>query len=121
MNKQDEYDIDETLDKAIPHGELDDLPEAPASATLKVWNQDNYGVLFTMRDTDSRKLYVRVNNFIKVLKADGWKADWLQNGSKVEHGPEWCPIHNVAMKKYTKEDRSWYSHKNGDAWCNGRS
>lgn len=30
-----------------------------------------------------------------------------------------CPIHNVAMKQYTKEGRSWYSHKVGDAWCKG--
>ena len=30
-----------------------------------------------------------------------------------------CAIHNVAMKKYTKEGRSWYSHKHGDAWCKG--
>ena len=30
-----------------------------------------------------------------------------------------CPIHNVPMKKYTKEGRSWYSHKVGDTWCKG--
>ena len=30
----------------------------------------------------------------------------------------WCPIHRVMMKKYTKDNHSWYSHKNGDEWCN---
>ena len=30
-----------------------------------------------------------------------------------------CAIHNVPMKQYTKEGRSWYSHKVGDAWCKG--
>jgi len=39
-----------------------------------------------------------------------------------------CAIHNTQMKKYTKDDRSWYSHRvsgvpdsapNSEKWCKG--
>ena len=43
--------------------------------------------------------------------------------------PSWCPIHQVTMKQYEKEqfDKAgepytsrWYSHKVGDEWCKGK-
>ena len=35
--------------------------------------------------------------------------------------PSWCPIHKETMRKFTKEGQSWYSHKVGETWCNGKS
>ena len=29
-----------------------------------------------------------------------------------------CPIHKVPWKQHTKDDKSWWSHKDGDTWCN---
>jgi hypothetical protein len=115
-------EVDALLEQSKQPAKTDDLPEAPASATLKAWNPDNYGVMFTIRDFEARALFSRVNNFIRVLKAEGWKPDWIQNGEakKEDHGPEWCPIHKTVMKQFTKEGRSWYSHKQDDAWCNGK-
>ncbi len=34
---------------------------------------------------------------------------------KAEH---WCPIHQVAFKEFKKGDNRWWSHKDGDRWCN---
>ena len=36
-----------------------------------------------------------------------------------------CQIHNVGMKEFTKEGRTWYSHQTDDlkypkGWCNGK-
>lgn len=42
------------------------------------------------------------------------------NAEKELHGPEWCDIHKVVMKKYSNEKGSWYSHKHGEVWCNGK-
>lgn len=37
-------------------------------------------------------------------------------GSTQEH---WCKEHNVAFQKNTRKDgATWYSHKQGDLWCN---
>jgi len=30
----------------------------------------------------------------------------------------YCQEHNVPFKKFEKNNKSWYSHKNGDGWCN---
>lgn len=32
-----------------------------------------------------------------------------------------CQIHKIVMREFTKNGRSWYSHKNGEAWCNGKN
>ena len=29
-----------------------------------------------------------------------------------------CELHNVVFRKYHKDGDSWWSHKNGDIWCN---
>jgi len=33
-----------------------------------------------------------------------------------------CPIHNIEMQKWSKNGRTWYSHKleEGGGWCNGK-
>lgn len=38
-----------------------------------------------------------------------------------ETPPGFCPVHNVEMKKFEKNGRSWYSHRQGDGWCNGKT
>lgn len=32
-----------------------------------------------------------------------------------------CPIHNIEMHKWTKNGRTWHSHRWEDGWCNGKS
>lgn len=34
--------------------------------------------------------------------------------------PNWCFIHNCEMKMHEKDGSTWYSHKDGDAWCKGK-
>jgi len=42
----------------------------------------------------------------------------LDNGNGDNHT---CPIHGVAMRRWEKDGRVWYSHKNGDGWCSGKA
>lgn len=76
-------EVDDVLDQAlpIPSEKLAPGSEAPASATVHVWDKDNFGVLFTIRDTNARNLYARMNGLIQTLKNDGWKPDWKTEGS----------------------------------------
>lgn len=75
-------EVDEILDQAMPQPSEKLAPgsEAPASATVHVWDKDNFGVLFTIRDTNAKNLYVRMNGLIQTLKNDGWKPDWKTEG-----------------------------------------
>jgi hypothetical protein len=85
---------DEVLDRALPIPSDKQAPgsEAPASATVHAWNQDNFGVLFTLRDTDGRSLFARMGNFCKVLKAEGWKPDWKNDMPTVQTATTSQPV-----------------------------
>jgi hypothetical protein len=41
--------------------------------------------------------------------------------SPVEKKPapkaHWCEEHQTAFRKFERDGRFWYSHKNGDGWC----
>lgn len=115
MNDFNPREVDEVLDEAYPKPSEKLAPgsEAPASATIHAWDVDNFGVLFTIRDTDAKNLYVRMNGLIQTLKNDGWKPDWKTEGvstpppvqkavvshstSSVVGETPMCGTHNVPM------------------------
>ena len=53
-----------------------------------------------------------------------YKGSSFDKTSAVEHSmlsqtpSSICPIHQVQMRQYEKNDAKWYSHKVGDIWCN---
>jgi len=140
MTDFDPREVDEVLDGAYPKPSEKLAPgaEAPASATIHAWDVDNFGVLFTIRDTDAKTLFARMSNFIRVLKAEGWKPDWKTEGvstspttqkavvsQPVASQPPQngdspvCPKHNKAM---TQGQWGWYCKTKDDSapkgWCN---
>ena len=139
MDSMGQY-VDESLDKAISFPSEKKAPgaEAPASATVHAWNVDNFGVLFTIRDTDAKGLYVRINNFLKVLKAEGWKPDWKNDaptaqttvvGQPTPAEVPNCSIHGTPMQwksgvaKATGKPYAFFACSQKlatGAWCNGK-
>ena len=74
----DKKDVDEALDEAqMVADEAKDmeLPEAPASMTLKVWIQ-GYGVMLTARDTKVSSLLKKTETMIDYAVSHGWKNRW---------------------------------------------
>lgn len=45
-------------------------------------------------------------------------SETKENGRETEG--HFCPIHGVEMKKFTKGNQTWYSHKTDTGWCNGK-
>lgn len=90
------------------------VQEAPASCCLK-FQMGLVECLYTMRDCDDDLLFARVRRILpKLLEKT--------NGSGGGAQPETprCAIHNVPMKRYSKGDTSWVSHKAPDgSWCRG--
>jgi hypothetical protein len=41
-----------------------------------------------------------------------------QNKAQTPEQAHWCAKHQVAFKRIEKEGKVWYSHKDGDKWCN---
>ena len=139
MTQFDPREVDEVLDEAYPKPSEKIAPgsEAPASATVHVWDKDNFGVLFTIRDTNAKNLYVRMQGLIQTLKNDGWKPDWKTEGSSTppttqkavvsqssvpsadeNTGSRVCPKHNKAM---TLGQWGWFCKTKDDSapkgWC----
>jgi len=111
---------------------MTDLPEAPASATITAYKR-GYKVLVTMRDEEVKEVLTKVDWVIKLFENQPDVKPWyeekdttskpkIDKPSVEEPIPEnWCPIHQVEMTKYSKEGRSWYSHRLDDGtWCKGK-
>jgi len=72
MNK----DIDEVMDEAVEATfNNSDLPEAPASANIKVWI-NGYGVQITMRSNKVNDVVREVEFIVNMAKEKGWKSKW---------------------------------------------
>jgi hypothetical protein len=61
--------------------------------------------------------------FIKAAQLKAQKACDRARTSILENKPEWCHVHNIAMKQRGDETKGyWYSHKAPDgSWCRGKA
>ena len=108
---------------------VEPLAEAPASVNFKGVTKNGWLCQWTLRDFDEGALLERQGKFIARLieggvvppgqaAKDAPLPPVAGNGGNAE---DWCGIHNVEMTKYTKEGRSWFSHKaDDDTWCKGK-
>ena len=107
------------------------LPEAPASVNFKGVTKGGFTCQWTLRDFDELTLMNRHVAFMQILAEGGVVPLGKKPEAQTEQFPpvagnggnaeDWCGIHNVEMTKYTKEGRSWFSHKaDDDTWCKGK-
>jgi hypothetical protein len=89
------------------------LPEAPASANVYV-TLAGRKVQMTLRDSDEQRLLERLETLLQRFPAE-------EEPEPTTPPEGWCPIHHVQMKYYTKNHKSWWSHRlNTGAWCRGK-
>lgn len=91
--------------------------EAPASCCLK-FQMNGIEIMYTMRDCNDDLLYARVRRILpKIMEKTASKDGTEQPPANETHQ---CSKHNVPMKQYTKNGRTWFSHKTADGqWCRG--
>ena len=121
--------------------------ESPASWNTRYITPDGFECQLTLRGESGQELLERVQAAISYLLKSGCKpctngkysshiaadnsnhastqeetnkADTHDNGIGNGTDQSWCPIHNVAMKRWEKNGRVWFSHKVGDQWCTGK-
>jgi hypothetical protein len=90
------------------------LPEAKASANVYVTIAGRK-VQLTLRDHEEDNLLNRVERLLSRFPSE-------EEPESVSIPPEnWCPIHQVQMKRYSNAKGSWFSHKTPEgSWCNGK-
>jgi hypothetical protein len=106
------------------------LEEAPFSVNFRAIHPDGWGCQFTFRAIEGKEGFKNLKAAIEYLEKQGYTpnggytapapAQPAQMEAPAED-PGWCDIHKVAMKQYTKDGRSWYSHNIGEGeWCKGK-
>jgi hypothetical protein len=89
------------------------LPEAASSANCFITLAGRQ-VQLTLRDHDEQRLLQRLETLLQQFP--------IVEETTQDNPPEgWCPIHHVQMKRYTKNHKTWWSHRlNNGAWCRGK-
>jgi hypothetical protein len=88
------------------------LPEAPASVNVRLTIAGRE-VQWTLRDQDEARLARRLEALLARYPVP------QPAPQAASQGEGWCAVHQVQMKRTTKDGRSWWSHKTQDGWCKG--
>jgi hypothetical protein len=110
--------------------------ESPASWNTRYITDDGFNCQLTIRADSEAELLERAKSALTYLREQGnipfygFSRDnsnyesQHQNNVTVNHSndnPTWCPIHEVEMKKWSKNGKVWYSHKTEEGWCTGKA
>lgn len=106
--------------------------EAPFSMNTFVTNSQGFRIQITIRDGTWEGGVAAFEDMIGFLVDQGYTPDAGRGGGgggsgtaaggggkADETAPDWCPIHKEKMRTWTKEGRTWSSHKVGSEWCRG--
>jgi len=103
--------------------------ESPASWNVRYISTEGYPCMLTLRAVSGMDLLEKAGSALSYLREHGFLPDpgyrknGNGNGGNHSNGDsKVCPIHQVEMRKFEKDGRSWYSHKLEEgSWCKGRS
>jgi hypothetical protein len=97
------------------------LPEAPASVNCHIVPEGRQ-VQVTLRDSDETRLLARLATLLQQYPvAQPPPPPTQATAQPVPDESPYCHMHKVALQKFTKDGRTWYSHKTADgSWCRGK-
>lgn len=108
------------------------VSESPASWNTRYLSPEGFTCQLTLRAASGSELLARASSAIHYLLEHGCTPlpgfgngkEPHPNGHNGSNGAaaetRLCPIHQVAMKHFEKEGRSWFSHKTDSGWCKGK-
>jgi hypothetical protein len=97
------------------------LPEAPVSITLKA-TLHGHEVMVTLRGVDFASVKAQVEQASQWLSVQAPPQPPAQCTTQLDHDESpYCHRHKTALKRFSKDGRSWFSHKTADGhWCKGQ-
>ena len=87
----------------------------------------NFELHTCIEEETGKESWTRLEQFIQWLELAGAQPRGRQNASQSpvegpqtasKDGEHFCTVHNTPFKQYSKDGKTWYAHKAGDAWCN---
>ena len=94
-----------------------ELPEAPASMTMRVWIQ-GYGVMLTVRDNKVASLLKKTETMIDYAKSHQWKDKWNEDAVSQPRGSQTPPSVNLGNCKDCGAPMAW--SKNNKRYCTAK-
>jgi len=111
--------------------------ESPVSWNTRYITPEGFECQLTLRGESGQEVLEKANTAMEYLLNNGCSpvgyryasnsktsASLPNNGNGASsnggNNGSWCPVHNVEMKRWEKDGRSWFSHKDGDGWCSGK-
>jgi hypothetical protein len=98
------------------------LPEAPASVNCHIMLEGRQ-IQVTLRDTDETRLLARLATLLQQypVAQPPTEPPTQSTGSPAPDENPYCHLHKAVLKRFSKDGRTWYSHKtpNG-SWCRGK-
>jgi len=97
------------------------LPEAPVSITLKA-TLNGHEVMVTLRGVDFASVKAQVEQASQWLSVQAPPQPPTQRTTPADHDDSpYCHRHKTALKRFSKDGRTWHSHKTADGrWCKGQ-
>src|SRR5262249_41779643 len=98
------------------------LPEAPASVNCHILLEGRQ-VQVTLRDSDEQRLLARLATLLRQFPLGQPPTQPPAQGTTQLTGDEspYCHVHRVALQRFSRDGRVWYSHKTADGrWCKGQ-
>jgi hypothetical protein len=97
------------------------LPEAPVSITLKA-TLNGHEVMVTLRGVDFASVKAQVEQASQWLSVQVPPQPPAQRTTPATHDDSpYCHRHKAALKRFSKDGRTWHSHKTTDGrWCRGQ-
>jgi hypothetical protein len=110
--------------------------ESPASWNTRYITPYGFTCQLTLRADTGSELLQRAESAISFLRQEGCipffgytkdggnhESPTKENNAENHSASDisWCPIHEVEMKKWSKNGKLWHSHKTDEgSWCNGK-
>ena len=92
--------------------------EAPASCNTYI-EIAGRKVQLTLRDNNEENLLSRMERLLSRFPMPEPESAKPESASTPPE--DWCPIHQIKMKRYSNDKGSWFSHKTSEGtWCNGK-
>ncbi len=99
--------------------------EAPASWNIRYVTAEGFACQLTLRGASGGEVLTKAAAAVTYLvgrgaQPDGYRPAVATSPTPDQNAPDWCAIHNVAMKRHERDGQAWYSHKTPDGfWCRG--
>lgn len=97
--------------------------EAPSSINFRFTTRSGFVAQLTIRGQSGYEVLQKAEATLQKLLEEGcqpYPIVPMNNTQENTNSNEWCQIHAVEMKQWSKGGKTWHSHSTENGWCYGK-